>query len=70
MIRLVAHVLMGKAKLGKAGGGVGLVAEPVPRLLSGRAVIAQAVGLDDEPKVRPVEVDFEFVDPLAGEWDR
>jgi hypothetical protein len=38
---------MREAQLGKPGGGVGLVAEPVPSLLGRRAVVAQAIGLDD-----------------------
>jgi len=70
MIRLVADLLMGEAELGQSGGGVSLVAEPVPRLLGGRAVIAKPVSLDDETEVGPVEVDFEVVDPLARERDR
>ncbi|HEX6781688.1 MAG TPA: hypothetical protein VF125_06605 [Solirubrobacterales bacterium] len=33
-------------------------------------MVAEAVGLDHQPEVRPVEVDFELVDDLAGERDR
>ena len=43
-----------------------LVAEPVPSLLSGRAVVADAVGLDHQAQVRPVEVDLEAVHPHPG----
>ncbi len=46
-----------------------LVAQPVPSLLGRRAVVAQPVGLDDEAEVRPVEVDFELIHPLAGQRD-
>jgi hypothetical protein len=49
-----------------AARGVGLVADPVSGLLSGRAVVAQAVGLDDEAEVGPPEVDLEAVDVGAG----
>jgi hypothetical protein len=34
-----------------------LVTEPVARLLRGRPVVPQAVRLDDETELRPVEVD-------------
>ncbi len=54
---------MREAQRGKARGAVALVAQPVARLLGGGAVVAQAVRLDDEPKLWPVEVDFE----AAGE---
>lgn len=49
---------------------MGLVADPVSGLRRGRAVIAQAVGLDDEAEVGPVEVDLEAVDDLFGERGR
>jgi hypothetical protein len=68
--RFVAHLLVGEAQLGEPRGGVGLVAEPIPGLLGGGAVVAEAIGLDDEPEARPVEVDFEVVDPLAREGRR
>ena len=61
---------MGEAELGEAGGGVRLVAQPVPSLLGRRAVVAQPVRLDDKAEVRPVEIDFELVDELAGERNR
>ncbi|HEU4739615.1 MAG TPA: hypothetical protein VFS54_11145 [Solirubrobacterales bacterium] len=49
---------------------MGLVAEPVASLLGRRSVVAQPIGLDHQAQVRPVEVDFEFVHPLAGERHR
>src|SRR5437899_599166 len=45
-----------------------LVAEAVSGLLCGRAVVAEAVGLDDQPEVRPVEVDLEAVHPRLRLW--
>jgi len=58
---------MGEAERRETGGGVGLVADSVPELLDGRAVVAQAVGLDHQTEVWPVEVDLEPVHPLACE---
>ena len=49
---------------------MGLVTETVARLLRRRPVIAQAVGFNDQPQVRPVEVDLEAVHAGAGEWRR
>lgn len=46
----------------KAAAGVVLVAAQVGRLLGRGAVMAQAVGLDHEPEVKPEEVD-----PVAAE---
>jgi hypothetical protein len=57
---------MGEPQASKAGSGVRLIANPVLCLLGGRAVIPQSVGLDDEPQLRPVEVDLEAVDGAAG----
>ena len=57
-------------QLGEAGGRVDLVAEAVACLLSGSAVVTQAVGLDDEPELRPEEVDPEAVDVGAGLGER
>jgi hypothetical protein len=44
---------------------VDLIPNPVAGLLGRRAVIADAVGLDDQPERAPVEVDLEAVDPGA-----
>jgi hypothetical protein len=62
--------VVGEAQAGEAGGGVGLVAFGVAGLSGGRAVVAQAVGLDHEAKLGPVEVHFEAVDYLFGPWER
>jgi len=47
---------VGEAEVGEAGCGVRPVAPAVAGLLRRGAVVAQAVGLDDELQVRPVEV--------------
>src|SRR5687767_12819636 len=49
-----------------AGLGVSVVAQSVLRLLRGRAVIAKAIGFDDQAELRPVEVDLEAVDVCPG----
>jgi hypothetical protein len=38
---------VGEARRGEAGRRVRLIAPPIARLLSGRAVVAQPIGLDD-----------------------
>lgn len=53
----VFWLLVGEAQGREAGGSVGLVAQMVPSLLGGSAVVAQAVGLDNQPQIRPKEVD-------------
>jgi hypothetical protein len=45
---------------------VGLVSAPIARLLGGRSVVAEAVGLDDEPEAGPEEVDAKAVHPLLA----
>ena len=67
---LVADLEVGEAQRGQPGGGVSLVAPPVAHLLGDRAVVAQAVGLDHESKLGPVEVDLETVQPGAGVGQR
>ena len=47
---------------------MGLVAEGVAGLGGRGAVVAPAVGLDDEAEVGPEEVDLVVVDHLFGEW--
>src|SRR3954468_16633855 len=48
-----------EAKLGEAGGRVGLIAAAIPRLLCRRSVVSQAVGFDHQAYFRPVEVNLE-----------
>jgi hypothetical protein len=49
---------------------VRLIADPIASLLCGRAVVTEAVGLDHEPEIRPVEVDPESINPLLGKRAR
>ena len=66
MLRFVLDLVVGEAQWRQAGSGVDLVAEHIASLGGGRAVVAPAVGLDDQPVVRPVEVDLEAVyDPFG-----
>jgi hypothetical protein len=41
-----------------------LIASSVTRLGGGRPVVAQAIRLDDEAQVGPIEVDLEAIDHL------
>ena len=54
--RLVVDVAVGESKCGQARRGVRLVSSQIRRLLGGGAVIAEAVGLDDQTQARPEEV--------------
>ena len=58
---------MGEAKDCQARRRVGLVAQGVASLLGGRPVVTQAVCLDDEVEVGPVEIDAEAVDTGLGQ---
>ena len=60
--RLEGDLGVGEAEGSKAGRGMGLVAQPVSRLLSSRSVVAQAVRLHHQPELGPVEVDPEAID--------
>ena len=66
----MAHLRVREPQRRDAVRGVGLVAEPVSRLLSGRAVVAQPVGLDDQADLWPEEVHPMAVHPLAGARQR
>jgi hypothetical protein len=44
-----------------------LIAKPISRLLGRRPVVTEAVGLDYQVEIRPVEVDLEAVPTRAGE---
>ena len=63
----MSHLGVREAKRGDAGRDVRLVASPVSRLLGGRPVVAQAICLDDEAKLRPIEVDPVAVDDDLSE---
>src|SRR6266446_3999686 len=63
---LEADLSVGEAERCEPGRGVRLVAHAVPRLLCGRAVVAQPVGFDDEAELGPVEVHVEAVQAAPG----
>ena len=54
---VVANLPVSEPQRGQARRDVSLVADMVFRLLAGSPVVAQSVGLDDEPQVWPVEID-------------
>jgi hypothetical protein len=64
---LVANLLVREPQDRQARRRVGLVAAPIAPLLRRRAVVAQAVRLDDQSQLRPVEVDAIAVEPLLRE---
>lgn len=70
MGRFVFDLVVGEAQWGETGGGVGLEAEGIAGLGRRGAVIAPAIGLDDEAEIGPEEVDLELVDHLFGQRDR
>src|SRR3954451_21751051 len=55
--RLPADLGVGEAQCGEPGRGVGLVALALTGLLGRRAVVGQAVRLDDQGQLGPEEVD-------------
>jgi len=66
----IFDLAVGEAEWGQARCGVALEAEGVAGLGGRGAVVAPAIGLDDEAEVGPEEVDLEFVDELFGERGR
>ena len=64
MIGLELHLSPSKPERRQSGGGVRLVAQAVPGLLGRRAMVSQAVGLDDQPEIGPVEIDLVAVESL------
>jgi hypothetical protein len=64
----VEDLRVGEAQRAEAGAGMGLIAADVYRLLGGRAVVGEAVGLDNEAKLWPVEVNPVAVQPCLGAW--
>jgi hypothetical protein len=66
VVGLVPNLRMCEPQADQAGGGVGLVADPVGGLLCRCTVVLKPVRLDDEAQVRPVEVDLEAVEPALG----
>ncbi len=54
---IVRDLPVREAQADESGGRQDLIAAPVACLLGRRAVVAEAVGLDDQAELRPVEVD-------------
>jgi len=69
-VRGVGDLPVGEAEDAEAGGYVDLVSFRHPRLLGRGAVVAEAVGLDDQVVVGEPEVDFVAEDPLLRERGR
>ena len=67
LVRGVGDLPVGEAEDPEARGGVLLVAARGPGLLGRGAVVAQAIGLDDEAVVGEPEVDFVAQDPVFGQ---
>ena len=61
---------VGEAKRRQTGARMCVVAPLVFGLLEGSAVVAQAVGLDHEAEVGPVEVDPVSIQLGLCQWDR
>ena len=61
MHRVVSDLRMGESQNSESGGGQCLVSLPVLGLLSRRPVIAQPVGLNHEPQLRPKEIHTETI---------
>src|SRR5436305_11929473 len=61
---------MGEPERDETSSGVRLVPNQVLRLLGSGAVIGETISLDDQPEIRPVEVDLVSVHPLPGQRHR
>jgi hypothetical protein len=70
VLRLIAHLGVGEAQRRVPGGEVVLVATAIASLLRRRTVVAQPIGLNQEPQVGPEEVDAEPIEVLARERNR
>lgn len=70
MLRLVANLRVGEAQRRVPRSEMILVATTIARLLGGSAVVAQAIGLDNQPQVGPEEVDAKAAEVLARERHR
>ena len=66
VVGTVEDLGVGEAQAAQARPRVGLVAAEVDRLLGGGAVVAEAVGLDDEAEGGPEEVDPVATEPALG----
>src|SRR6188768_301283 len=70
MAGVVANLGVGEAKWREPCGQVDLVTQAVAGLLRWSSVVAQPVGLHDQPQIGPEEVGTEAVDVLAGKGNR
>jgi hypothetical protein len=68
LVGTVENLGVGEAQAAQAGPRVGLVAAEVDRLLGGGAVMAEAVGLDDETESGPEEIDPIAPEPTPGRF--
>jgi hypothetical protein len=66
VVGAVEDLGVGEAQRPQSGARMGLVAAQVDLLLGGGAVVAEAVGLDDEAELRPEEVDAIATEPPLG----
>src|SRR5687767_10887252 len=70
MISFVLDLAVGKAEHAQAGRGQVLIAHAIPFLLDGRAVVPEAVRLDDESEFTKEEVDAMPVEENLRFWLR
>jgi hypothetical protein len=71
VVGLVTHLCVSESQRNQARPDVGVITEPIPRLLSRGAVVSKTIGLNNESQRRPVEIDFEPIDQalLLGRWE-
>jgi hypothetical protein len=70
MAGLVPDLSVGEPQRGQTCGRMSLIAQAVASLLGRRAVVREAVGLDDKAEIGPEEVDAEAVHVLLGKGRR
>ncbi len=70
MLGLVAHLRVSEPKRREPGGKMVLVAATISGLLRGSSVVAQPIGLDDQPQVGPEEVDAIAAEVFARDGHR
>ena len=64
MVRLEPNLRVGETRQVRPAAVCAWSRSAISRLLRGRAVVPESVGLDDEPEIGPEEVDLEAVDTL------
>ncbi len=62
----VSHLPVREPETCQPRRGMGLIPAAIARLLDGSAVVGEAVGLDDQTQIAPVEVDDEPIQADAG----